>query len=104
MDRTREGGGPRIDKTTGADTRHERNKAETTANDLRDPKEVWSNSETTPEADRKKTGSGPAKRVADAGDIGGGQVSPYGTETQADALAEQTDRNRPSGVVEKPKR
>jgi hypothetical protein len=32
------------------------------------------------------------KRVADAGDIGSGEASPYDTEAQADSIAKQTDR------------
>lgn len=89
-------------KTSGTDSRHERMKARPEADDLTDPDEVWEDSETTPSRDRKGTPGG--ERVADAGDVGGGQPQPYGTETQADAVARQTKRSGERRGVEKPKR
>jgi hypothetical protein len=85
-----------------ANTRHERHKARPDAEDLTDPKEVWKNSETTPQRDLQESPSEPDGRVADAGDIGGGQPSPYEEEVQADAVARQTNREERAGV-EKPR-
>lgn len=94
-----------LKETTGTDSAHERANARPDAEDLSDPKEVWKDAETTPAADRARdaTGGG-AKRVADAGDVGGGQPSPYGVEAQADALARQTKRSAEPRDVEKPKK
>ena len=72
---------------------HERNKATPTVDDLTDPKEVWKDGETVPSRDRDKPRTGMLGRVADAGDIGGGEAPPYGTEAQADSIASQ----RPAG-------
>jgi hypothetical protein len=92
-----------LTETSGTETRHERNDATARAGDLKDPKQVWSNSETTPSVEDEGADIGHG-RVADAGDVDGHATSPYGTEMQADALAKQTDRDRVSGGVEKPKR
>ncbi len=83
---------PDLTRTTGTETRHERRKARPDTQDLTEPKEVWKESETTPQPKpqpRSKTG-----RVADAGDLQDGEPSPYDTEVQADRVARQTDRNR----------
>ena len=94
-----------LTKTTGSDTRHERMKARPETKDLKDPEEVWKDAETTPAAERAREGArGTPGRVADAGDVGAGQASPYGTEAQADALARQTERTGEPRDVEKPKR
>ena len=92
--------------TSKAETAHERMNARPDKKELGDPKEVWKNAETTPAADRaaEARDSGMAGRVADAGDVGAGQASPYGTEAQADALARQTNRSGEPRGVEKPKR
>lgn len=87
---------PDLTRTTGTETRHERRKARPDTQDLTDPKEVWKESETTPQPKpqpRSKTGR---KRVADAGDLQNGEPSPYDAEMQADHVARQTDRNRPT--------
>ncbi|MCA1490344.1 hypothetical protein I6F11_05345 [Ensifer sp. NBAIM29] len=87
---------PDLTRTTGTETRHERRNARPDTRDLTDPKEVWKESETSPQPKpqpRSKTGR---KRVADAGDLQGGEPSPYDTEVQADRVAEQTERNRPT--------
>lgn len=76
------------------DTAHERNKANPDAADMQDPENVWADGETTPQRDRplpERPGGG--DRVADAGDVGSGSTSPYGLETQADKVAEQTKRD-----------
>ena len=91
-----------LTQTTGTDTRHERNDATVRADELKDPKQVWKNSETMPDEAGQQGADIGHGRVADAGDVGGHATSPYGTEVQADALAKQTDRG--SGGVEKPKR
>jgi len=66
-------------------------KAEPDAKELRDPKEVWENGETTPMPDAAQTNrSGMAGRVADAGDLGGVEPSPYPIEVQADSIAQQS--------------
>lgn len=93
-------------ETSGADTSHERMKAQPAAKDLKDPKEVWKDAETTPARDRAREAApgGGAKRVADAGDVGAGETAPYDTEVQADAVARQTHRTEEPRDVEKPKR
>ncbi|WP_274423336.1 hypothetical protein [Chelativorans sp. YIM 93263] len=92
-------------KASGTERVHERMKAQPDAQDLSDPKEVWKDLETTPAADvDEEIAEGGAGRVADAGDVGVGQASPYGTEAQADALARQTKRTGEPRGVEKPKR
>ncbi|MBA3447325.1 MAG: hypothetical protein H0T56_06920 [Pseudaminobacter sp.] len=96
----RAGDNANISRTTGSDSAHERRKANPDAEDMTDPKEVWKNAETTPSAD--PAGNIPRGRVADAGDLMGGAPSPYSTETQADALAKQTDRENEPGNIEKP--
>lgn len=93
----------RISKTTGTDTAHERRKANPDTGDLADPKEVWKDAETTPSADRGAGIASGGGRVADGGDLGKSQPSPYSTETQADALAKQTDRKGEPPGIEKPK-
>lgn len=94
-----------IRKTSGTDRVHERANAQPDTQDLSDPEEVWKDAETTPAADvDEEIAEGGAGRVADAGDVGVGQASPYGTETQADALARQTERTDEPREVEKPKR
>lgn len=93
-----------LSRTTGTNTVHERRKANPDTEDMTDPKEVWKEGETTPSADRggraATAGSG---RVADAGDLDKAQPSPYSTETQADAVARQTDRKDEPPSIEKPK-
>ncbi|OHV81908.1 hypothetical protein LCM4579_19150 [Ensifer sp. LCM 4579] len=87
---------PDLTKTTGTETRHERRKARPDTEDLNEPKEVWKESETTPQpTPQPKSGTG-RKRVADAGDLQDGEPSPYETGVQADRVAKQTDRNRPT--------
>ncbi|WP_153020057.1 hypothetical protein [Paramesorhizobium deserti] len=88
---------PKISETTGTDTPQERRKAAPTRKDMRDPKKVWSGAETTPE-DEPNGG-----RVADAGDAGGGQPSPYDEEVQADTVGQQTRRTKEPRGIEKPK-
>jgi len=91
--------------TSRTDIAHERMHAEPEADDLKDADEVWQNAERTPaENEAQQATSGSARRIADAGDIGEGQASPYGTEAQADALARQTNRTGESREPEKPKR
>jgi hypothetical protein len=59
----------------------ERRKAAPDARDLKNAKEVWKNGETAPSRDTQPAPrSGPLGRVADAGDIGAGTPSVYGTE------------------------
>ena len=90
-------------RTTGAEPAHERRKANPDADDLTDPKEVWKDGETSPSRDRGSGARGGVRgRVADAGDLAEGQPSPYSTETQADALARQTDRKEEPRSIEKP--
>lgn len=96
---------PDLRKTTRAGSRHERHKASPTARELSEPEEVWKDAETTPQEDtREEVAEGGRGRVADAGDVGGPQTSPYGRETQADAVAKQTRRTKKPGGVEKPKK
>lgn len=71
-----------------AETQNERNKAEPEGRDLTRAKEVWKDGETTPS--HPGGGKEPAGRVADAGDIGRGNISPYGLETQAEQVGGQT--------------
>ncbi|WEX09524.1 hypothetical protein [Chelativorans sp. AA-79] len=79
--------------------------AEPDSEDLTDPEEVWEDAERTPaDEEGERIAGGGAKRVADAGDVGEGQASPYGTEAQADALARQTNRTGEPRAVEKPKK
>lgn len=87
---------PDLTRTTGTDTRHERRKARPDSQDLADPKEVWKESETTPQPKLQPRPDTGRKRVADAGDLQGGEPSPYATEVQADRVAKQTDRKRPT--------
>jgi hypothetical protein len=82
-----------------ADIARERTNAEPDAEDLTDRKEVWKNGETVPSR-RRTPQSGMLGRVADAGDIGGGDPSPYESEVQSDAVVDQ----RPRGDVEHPAR
>ncbi|WP_156936706.1 hypothetical protein [Chelativorans sp. J32] len=95
-----------LSETNGTDSSHERMNAEPETEDLTDPQEVWRDAERTPSgADQAKTvTSGSARRVADAGDVGEGRSSPYGTEAQADALARQTSRTGEPREPEKPRR
>jgi hypothetical protein len=63
----------------------ERRKAAPGASDLQTAKEVWKNGEVTPSKDTPAAAqSGPLGRVADAGDIGTGAPSVYGTEIAAE--------------------
>lgn len=95
----------KLRETSGTETAHERMKARPEAKELADPKEVWKDGEATPAQDRAQDlAQGGAGRVADAGDVGAGQASSYGTEAQADALARQTQRSGKPPDVEKPKR
>lgn len=87
---------PDLTRTTGSDTRHERRKACPDAGDMTEPKEVWKESETTPQPKPQRGSDIARKRVADAGDLKEGEPSPYGTEMQADRVAKQTDRERPT--------
>lgn len=91
-------------KTTRTERAHERTKAQPDAKDLTEPEEVWKEAETTPTRDGDEEVASGGERVADAGDVGAGQASPYGTEAQADALARQTQRSDEPRDVEKPKR
>ncbi|EHK58211.1 hypothetical protein MAXJ12_05913 [Mesorhizobium alhagi CCNWXJ12-2] len=93
-----------LSRTTGADTVHARRKANPDTEDLTDPKEVWKDSETSPSADRRADlATGGSGRVADGGDLDKAQPSPYSTETQADAVAGQTDRKDEPPGTGKPK-
>jgi hypothetical protein len=87
---------------SGTEDRHERRGGEPDAGDLRDPKEVWSDAETSPRPDGETTGM--PGRVADPGDLGKANPQPYSTETQADSLARQTERTGEERAAEKPKR
>jgi len=93
-----------LSETSGTDTAHERMNAEPEAEDLTNADEIWQDAERTPSAGKPQTASGSARRIADAGDVGEGQASPYGTEAQADALARQTNRTGEPRAPEKPKR
>lgn len=94
--------GPRLSRTTAVATSHERQKANPDLDDLNDPEEVWKDAETTPMPDEEdELARGGQGRVADAGDVGGGQGSPYGTPAQADAVAKQTRRGRRPGAPQK---
>lgn len=57
---------------------HERRKASPYSKHLISPEEVWKDGETTPSNQKAAKRSGLLGRVADAGDIGGGQPSPMG--------------------------
>lgn len=95
----------RITKTTGSEAAHERRKANPDGKDMSDPRQVWREGETNPAPDpRTEVAGGGRGRVADGGDLGSGQPGPYSTETQADALAKQTNRKGEPTGVEKPKR
>lgn len=94
----------RLTETTRAERAHERMNARPEAKDLQDPEEVWKDAETTPASDRGAEEPAGGGRVADAGDVGSGQASPYGTEAQADALARQTERTGGPRRVEKVER
>ncbi|MFC6488828.1 hypothetical protein [Nitratireductor sp. GCM10026969] len=94
----------KLTETTRAEREHERMKARPDAEDLKDPEEVWKDAESTPARDRSAEVATGGERVADAGDVGAGQASPYGTEAQADALARQTERTGEQRGVEKPKK
>ncbi|MEY9102501.1 hypothetical protein [Sinorhizobium fredii] len=71
---------------------HERGKVNPDGKDLTDPKEVWKDGEMTPTQARSKPRTGMLGRIADAGDIGSGTSSPYGAESQAESVGEQTMR------------
>ena len=92
-----------LSRTTGTDSAHERTKAAPDAEDMTNPREVWQEGETTPSPSRAGIARGGRGRVADAGDLGNGQPSPYSTETQADAVARQTDRKDEPRSPQKPK-
>ncbi|QFI69934.1 hypothetical protein [Sinorhizobium alkalisoli] len=87
---------PDLTKSTGTETRRERQKARPNSEELTEPKEVWKESEATPQPIPKPKSEIGRKRVADAGDLQDGEPSPYETEVQADRVAKQTDRNRPT--------
>ncbi|MBP2234670.1 hypothetical protein J2Z31_001160 [Sinorhizobium kostiense] len=87
---------PNLTRTTGSETSHERRKARPETGDLTDPKEVWKDSETTPQPKPQRRSDIAGKRVADAGDLKAGEPSPYDIEVQADRVAEQTKRDRPT--------
>lgn len=87
-----------LTRTTGSATRHERRKARPDAGDLTEPKEVWKESETTPQPKPQRRSDIARKRVADAGDLKDGAPLPYGTEMQADRVAKQTDREHPKST------
>lgn len=99
--------GPRASNETSmasgsAGDRHERRGGEPDAGDLRDPKEVWSDAETSPRPGGETTGM--PGRVADPGALGKANPQPYSTGTQADALAGQTERNGDGDAPVKPGR
>ncbi|WP_187971987.1 hypothetical protein [Aquibium microcysteis] len=91
-----------ISSGSGAENRNERRGAEPDAGDLRDPQEVWADSQTSPRPDGGTTGM--PGRVADPGDLGKANPQPYATETQADALARQTRRDGDERPPVKPAR
>jgi hypothetical protein len=81
---------------------HERRKANPDSGDLASPTNVWKDAETTPQQDSDMPGRrGGGDRVADAGDIGSGSTSPYGTATQADQVAGQTKRRSNSDPTDR---
>jgi hypothetical protein len=92
----------RISDSTRAGTSHERRKADPDGKDMTDAQQVWNDAETTPAGDGgARIATGGRGRVADAGDVGEGQPSPYSTEAQADAIARQTDRKRKNRTTSK---
>lgn len=95
-------GGARLGKTTGTTSPHERRSVEPTADDMTDPKEVWKESETTPQQRRAPASTTGHGRVADAGDVAGHSSEPYDMEKQADMVGKQTDRRKPAGGTSKP--
>jgi hypothetical protein len=73
---------------------HERMKADLDAHDVSDPKQVWDDGEMTPMPSPKAvmtTRTGMLGRIADAGDLGSGNPSPYDIEVQAEILAKSTE-------------
>lgn len=69
----------------------ERRKAAPEASDLQSPKEVWKNGEVEPSnTELPPPQTGPLGRVADAGNVGAGSASVYGTEVQAEVVGTYT--------------
>ena len=64
-----------------------RMKANPEADDLSNPMQVWEDGEMTPSALGSRTGM--LGRVADAGDLGGGDPSPYTLEVQEEVLSQK---------------
>ncbi|WP_324765484.1 hypothetical protein SO078_30705 (plasmid) [Sinorhizobium meliloti] len=84
-------------ETTGSKTRHERPMGRPDTGDLTDPTEVWRDAETTPQGEpRRGQTKALGQRVADAGDLKGGEPSPYDIEVQADSIANRTQRDKGS--------
>ena len=82
-------------KVTKTET-HERRKANPESKNLTNAKEVWKDGEMTPSRGKVGSQSGMLERVADAGDIGEGQPSPYSLESQVDEIGGQTTRKTSS--------
>lgn len=91
-----------ISRTTGSAPVHERRNANPDTEGTTDPKEVWRTGETMPSPDGG-AGTGASGRVADGGDLDKAEPSPYSTETQAEAIAGQTDRKDDPQSIDKPK-
>ena len=82
-------------KTTGIKTHHERPMGHPDIGDLTDPTEVWKDAETTPQGEsRRSQTKSRGQRVADAGDLKGGEPTPYDIEVQADSVGKQTQRDK----------
>lgn len=83
---------------------HERMKARPDAKDLQDPKEVWKNAEVTPARDAAQgERSGMLGRVADGGDLGSAEPSPYPLEVQADSVGQQSNARQTDEEEDAPK-
>ncbi len=76
-----------------------RMKANPEADDLSNPLQVWEDGEMTPSVLDSRTGM--LGRVADAGDLGEGDPSPYTLEVQEEILSQKAESMQAQGSIPK---
>lgn len=79
----------------GPEISNERRNARAQAADLRDPRSIWENAETEP---MPRSGlparPGGGERIADGGDVGAWETTPYDIPLQAEEVGRQTRQLR----------